>query len=36
MNMNSLGTGVALIIFAMTQVPLGIKNAAEVAWIDKH
>ena len=33
LNIHSPGTGVALIILALTQIPVGIKNAAEVACI---
>ena len=33
LNMRAPGTGFALIILALTQVPVGIKNAAEVVCI---
>ena len=33
LNIHAPGTGFALIILALTQVPVGIKNAAEVACI---
>ena len=33
LNIHSPGTGFALIILALTQVPVGIKNAAEVFCI---
>ena len=32
-NIHSSGTGFALMILALTQVPVGIKNAAEVVCI---
>ena len=33
LNIQAPGTGIALIILALTQVPVGIKNAAEVFCI---
>ena len=33
LNIHAPGTGIALIILALTQVPVGIKNAAEVFCI---
>ena len=33
LNIHAPGTGTALIILALTQVPVGIKNAAEVFCI---
>ena len=33
LNIHAPGTGFALIILALTQVPVGIKNAAEVVCI---
>ena len=33
LNIHAPGTGIALIILALTQVPVGIKNAAEVVCI---
>ena len=33
LNIHSPGTGFALMILALTQVPVGIKNAAEVVCI---
>ena len=33
LNIHAPGTGFALMILALTQVPVGIKNAAEVACI---
>ena len=33
LNFNAPGTGFALMILALTQVPVGIKNAAEVVCI---
>ena len=33
LNIHAPGTGLALIILALTQVPVGIKNAAEVFCI---
>ena len=33
LNINTPGTGFALMILALTQVPVGIKNAAEVVCI---
>ena len=33
LNIQTPGTGFALMILALTQVPVGIKNAAEVACI---
>ena len=33
LNIHAPGTGTALIILALTQVPVGIKNAAEVVCI---
>tara|TARA_Y100001968_G_scaffold8633_1_gene7304 strand:+ start:212 stop:433 length:222 start_codon:yes stop_codon:yes gene_type:complete len=33
LNIHSAGTGSALMILALTQVPVGIKNAAEVVCI---
>ena len=33
LNIHSPGTGLALMILALTQVPVGIKNAAEVVCI---
>ena len=33
LNIHPPGTGFALLIIALTQVPVGIKNAAEVACI---
>ena len=33
LNIHAPGTGLALIILALTQVPVGIKNAAEVVCI---
>mgnify|MGYP001261172851 FL=1 len=33
LNIQAPGTGIALIILALTQVPVGIKNAAEVVCI---
>tara|TARA_Y100001968_G_C19119402_1_gene601243 strand:+ start:233 stop:454 length:222 start_codon:yes stop_codon:yes gene_type:complete len=33
LNIHAPGTGFALIIIALTQVPVGIKNAAEVVCI---
>ena len=33
LNIHTSGTGFALMILALTQVPVGIKNAAEVACI---
>ena len=32
-NMNSQGTGFALMVLALTQIPVGIKNAAEIVCI---
>ena len=33
LNIHAPGTGIALMILALTQVPVGIKNAAEVVCI---
>ena len=33
LNIHAPGTGFALMVLALTQVPVGIKNAAEVACI---
>ena len=33
LNIHAPGTGLALVILALTQVPVGIKNAAEVVCI---
>ena len=33
LNIHSPGTGFALIVLALTQIPVAIKNAAEVACI---
>ncbi len=33
LNVNAPGTGFALMVLALTQVPVGIKNAAEVFCI---
>ena len=33
LNIHAHGTGLALIILALTQVPVGIKNAAEIVCI---
>ncbi len=33
LNIHSPGTGLALMILALTQIPVGIKNAAEVVCI---
>ncbi len=33
LNIHAPGTGLALIVLALTQVPVSIKNAAEVACI---
>ena len=33
LNIHAPGTGFALMILALTQVPVGIKNAAEVVYI---
>ena len=33
LNIHAPGTGLALMILALTQIPVGIKNAAEIACI---
>ena len=33
LNIHAPGTGFALMVLALTQIPVGIKNAAEVACI---
>ena len=35
LNIHSPGTGFALMVLALTQVPVGLKNAAEVSCIGK-
>ncbi len=36
LNIHAPGTGFALMVLALTQVPVGIKNAAKFSALDKH